>query len=68
MTEREETGGHHVGWRKPRVTNSPWGREVIAPFTGWCVNHQMAGTSGCREREVRVGLAGFAMRSELSFA
>lgn len=32
LAESEETGGLHVGWRKPRVTNSPWGREVIAPF------------------------------------
>lgn len=25
VAEREETGGQHVGWRKPRVTVSPLG-------------------------------------------
>lgn len=54
MAEREETGGHHVGWRKPRVTNPPWGQKAIVPFGGWCVNHQTTELSGCREGKFKV--------------
>lgn len=41
LAEKEETGGHHVGWRKLGVSHPPWGPQPIAPLGAWCVNHRV---------------------------
>lgn len=48
QAEKEETGGHQMGWRKLGVSNPPWGLRLIAPFGVWCVNYRSLSCQAAR--------------------
>lgn len=65
MAEKEETGGHHVHWRKPRVTNPPEGQEVIAPSENGVLIIRSLRCQAAESGKLESGLIRFAARKPL---